>query len=432
MSNFLAFNLLSHKNKVNQFRKPFIKLSISFKLAFFVEIQARFVNNQILCMQRQDVSLVLDFRTYLRSKKRSEFTLTQLADYMACTPFGSSKRVKNEILAMLANDCANLQLPLAYMLPVKQSERAIGANTKLVYKEHFIRKQLYKPGVLNGNQLTRYFQAQLPVFYNSEYRKHELLQQPLALMNKIAESLNCVLQPFIAESGRASSFRFAIPKLYLPENFFQYIHLLPFIDPQSLMADKSLARQFFAQLYNIMRLHLFIVYCKLHNGKECDASNERSAFFSQYSYNVAGNNFSLDDVKYNILKCRKPLKPSEEKGSQGFMSIFICSKPQASKAKPFCKNDYRNRLVCGDENTDCLDLLHSGSLIQKLQINKLSEIRRPHSLSKTPKHSLRTNHTSLSQKIPGTSITNKSSCSINESETLSGLLSHKKYMRSIF
>lgn len=283
-------------------------------------------------MEKQDIALVQDYRNYLRVRNRTEFTLLQLVDHIYCKPFGSSKRTKDEILKLLTTEFVNTTKPMAFVIPKKGNLDSFRAKeTRLALLEDYIRAKISKKKVLNARRVDKYFEVQLPVFYNKEYHKHDLLQRPSVLVGKIARSI----QSSINLNGLTQTSRIkineAIPNIQFTEQFIQLIHLLPFIDPASIMADKAKGQLFFINLYNILRLHAIVEYSKLSTIRESDIQSESSQIYNGLYYNIAGDNFSLNDIKYNILQVKTK---NEVKKPYHSLSDFYATSRGAQRPGP--------------------------------------------------------------------------------------------------
>lgn len=121
-------------------------------------------------MEKQDIAIVLDFKTYLRTMKIQKFTLSQLVEHIYAMPFKSYKKTKEEITLLIKNDFANINKPLAYIVPKRfYLDKTSDASTSYIFLEDYIRASVAKKSVLNATRLGKYFPTNLPVFHNKEY-----------------------------------------------------------------------------------------------------------------------------------------------------------------------------------------------------------------------------------------------------------------------
>lgn len=311
-------------------------------------------------MEKQDIAIVLDFQTYLRSRKRQEFTLSELVEHIHSMPFNSYKKTKEEIKALLKSSFMNVSNPLAYIVPRKVSqEKSSDSRTAYMFLEDFVKCELQKKHVLNAGHVARYFPGRLPVFYNKEFLKHEMLSQPFILIDKIAKLMQCAINAKFGHEN-AVQLRDAAAKLDISEQFTQLIHLLPFIDPIALMRDRCKGQAFFVCLYNVMRLHCLVEYSRTNCLKESDIIDENLKIFDGYYYNVAGVNLSLADIRVNLLKCKNS---TDKRRVSKPLAWLLCGSGSANKCKSFGLIDYRRRLACSAPEYG-YPLLHSGLQLQ--------------------------------------------------------------------
>ena len=311
-------------------------------------------------MEKQDIAIVLEYQTYLRSRRRQEFTLSELVEHIRSMPFNSYKKTKEEITNLLKSSFANVSNPLAYIVPKKVSqEKSSDSRTVHVFLEDFIRSELQKKHVLNAGHVARYFPGRLPVFYNKEFLKHEMLTQPLILIEKIAKLMQCAMNAKFGQET-ATQLKDAAANLEISEQFTQLIHLLPFIDPTSLMQDRFKGQAFFVCLHNVMRLHCLVEYSRTNSLRDSDIVGENPKIFDGYLYNVAGVNLSLTDIRINLLKCKSS---NDKKREAKPFAWLLCGSGSSSKSKGFGLVDYRRRLVCSA--SECgFPLLHNGLQLQ--------------------------------------------------------------------
>lgn len=80
----------------------------------------------------------------------------------------------------------------------------------------------------------------------------------------------------------------AVKNLDLSEQFVQLIHLLPFIDPTSIINDTAKGRAFLIELHNVMRLHSIIEYSKTGVVRDIDPKMKTLGFFMVYRITSRG------------------------------------------------------------------------------------------------------------------------------------------------
>lgn len=335
-------------------------------------------------MEKQDVATVLEFRTYLKVKRKTAFRLDSLVDYFFYTPFQTCKRSREELTKLIVDNFADVRKPLAYILPQKvQNEGETPSKAEFIFLEDQIIKLAKKPNVLNVSRLKRYFESELPVFYNKEYQKHELLTQPFALMGKITKLLDLVIKA-VAKTPQALSLKDVAPKLELTEQFIQLVHLLPFIDPQTLISDPQKGQSFFVDLYNVMRIHGFVEYSKIAMLKDSDIIKQDSKVYTSFYYSVAGVNLNLVDLKYNLLKFKCGGRSDDQPRTNSW--LFFC-KSKSTTPKAFKALDYRQRLVCGRLGDNHIARMHAGVWLQPLVLQ--IEVSDERSTTQSPPFSVR-------------------------------------------
>ena len=314
-------------------------------------------------MEIQDIAIVLDFKTYIHSTRRKDFTLVQLINYFFETPFGKTKKTKEAVTALVRTECSNPSKPLSYVVPVRRAPSAAEwRSARYMFLEDYIRSCATGSRVMNTRRMTEYFPRQLPVFYSKEFQKHRLLGQPMALIEKLIKTFQVANASLLYQEKDNPDFAAIAPKIVLTEQFIMYTHLLPFVDPESIIADKTRARQFFTQLFNIMRVHILAEHYKTSGLK--NSEDWQNVIYEQYHYNIAGENYSLNDIRYMILGYGQA-KPSANTKSS-FLSAFLCSKRKVHVQKSQPLTDYKSRLVCGRSDSSMDPRLLSGSPLSSL------------------------------------------------------------------
>lgn len=315
-------------------------------------------------MEPEKFAKVHEFRSFLKATKEVEFTLDGMANYFTNTPFQKIKKSKNELIDIIKTEFADVGKPLAHIVPVTNYKKGISiTRTQFMLLEDYIRVSTRAKSVLNCSNFGKYFIDRLPVFYNSEYRLHESLTTPLILLQKITWALECDMQAYISKALSPPKLGDLLPNVKLSEKFVQLIHLLPFIDPQSIMSDKATGHQFFVGVYNIMRLHILTELSKSMPSKNRTTLLSDTAVYQQFYYNIAGVNLCLNDIRYGILGIHEP----DEKSNKNMKTSWICFKPIKKQVfLGFSPYDYRNRLVCGPKDGGLDVVLHSGAYYQSL------------------------------------------------------------------
>lgn len=326
-------------------------------------------------MEVANISRVQDFRAYLNSKRRVEFTLNDMAEYLSGMPFQKPTKSKDEYIHLIKQELADCSKPLAHVVPIKNSKEEIKpSKTKIVMLEDYIRIKGSKRSVLNCAKSEKYFSGQLPVFYNREYHKHEVLTTPLILMEKIVNSLDRDLRMQVRQVGNPPLLKDVLLCVAPSERFIQLIHLLPFIDPKQIITDKAAGQQFFTELYNVMRLHILMSQNANNLNKSRIAITEDATIYQNYHYNVAGVNLCLNDIRYGILGCTE----KTQSGNKITKVSWICFKaPTKQIYSQFNTYDYRNRLVCGPRSGRVAIALHEGIYYQSLTTTIMGENCQP-------------------------------------------------------
>lgn len=313
-------------------------------------------------MERQDIATVLEFRIYLSTKKKKSFTITELMNYFFRKPFGKSKKSQDEVLNLLKTEVANMAKSLSYIVPKSCPTEGIDfKKTKFVFLEDHIKQCAKKRSVLNTAQLNKYFEHELPVFYNKEYMKHGLLIDPISLVEKINRVIEHSFETIRTQANGPVDIRQAASSLSLSEQFIQLVHLLPFIDPKDIIQERKKGQSFFIRLYNVLRIHATIEFSKANSLSDADISNECSSIYQNYYYNVAGVNLTAYDIKYKLLECVKPYVKSS---MPSFFSCFGCGAGKVLSKTRLKMCDYRRRLVCGEVDKESSLDMHAGLTLQ--------------------------------------------------------------------
>lgn len=308
-------------------------------------------------MEILEVLAVLDYRNYLHTQKKTELTANELANYLRRKPFGQGKLSRHDIAEIMMANYLNVGNSVSHIVPKKSSSKPINPQTtKLLFLEDYIRLCARNKQTLNTRGLSRYFDRDLPVFYNNAYLKHDLLNSPTTLILKICVEFEKQIESCTRNLSKPLRLSEIAKKVQLSEIFVQLVHLLPFINPKTLIEDQIKGQAFWVGLYNILRLHAIIENSRKGEISDNLLLDENSKLYKRTFYCVAGMNITTKDIKYGLLGAQ-----SSRKGKGRFFKFnLICGYPARNSEKWFKPLDYRNRLICSANEPNTLKNLASG------------------------------------------------------------------------
>ncbi|KAL4449753.1 hypothetical protein ABPG74_008126 [Tetrahymena malaccensis] len=219
-----------------------------------------------------------------------------------------------------------------------------------------------KPIFLNNSESARFIQEEFEVhannslilninkesfnqqkfFFEEGYKQDIYMEDPIKLIHEI----RIIIQDLKAQALSDDGFLVDYQKISLSDIFNQqFINLickLPFINTQILRSNEEAKVSFFLNLYNILNIHSTIEQYKSNQAYQMSAA-ERSDFYNKYKYNIAGQNYSLNDIEHGILRANDNFGNSKFKT----FCLILQGKSLSDKSKPrFQQHDARNKLCC--------------------------------------------------------------------------------------
>lgn len=293
--------------------------------------------------------LLLDYRKYLKLVEKTRFRGKDLITFIVTNPFIRQFRSRSALTNQIRDLFANPAMSKIYILDSCGRSPFKDDNTQYTFLDFLIKEEIKDPYVLNCHLFENLFRSDLPVFYSSERWRHEVLEEPMMLINKIMGTIKEIVQEFVSPDGLNVDYR-NLKKSYLfITKYTQLINFLPFVDPEPLMRNQDLKRAFFINIYNAMVIHLITKHYDPHGKEICFDSPKFKKLKETCCYNIAGANITLKDIKKLILNNLSEYQPHNwlQKTSSAFKNCFTSKKNHYSNV-----SDLKSRFKADKNNND--------------------------------------------------------------------------------
>ncbi|EAS06294.1 glycoside hydrolase-like protein, putative (macronuclear) [Tetrahymena thermophila SB210] len=193
--------------------------------------------------------------------------------------------------------------------------------------------------VLNITQDSR---NQQRFFFEEGYEQDIYMEDPTKLIHDIRIIIQDLKAQALSDDGSLVDYQKISKSDIFNTQFINLICKLPFIKTQILRNNEEAKVSFFLNLYNILNIHSIIEQSKSNQAYQMSAA-ERADFYNKYKYNIAGQNYTLNDIEHGILRANDNFGNSKFKT----FCLILQGKSLSDKSKPrFQQHDARNKLCC--------------------------------------------------------------------------------------
>jgi len=118
--------------------------------------------------------------------------------------------------------------------------------------------------------------------------------------------------------------------------YIAFVSKLAYMDLSGILKNDNLTKAFFINVYNMMAIHAIIAQYNDKKKLEINADT-----FNMYKYNIAGHNYTLNDIQHGILRKNSPgTKVTFDAGTSFFS--FKAQGPRLNNADPRFKFMVKN------------------------------------------------------------------------------------------
>ncbi|KAL4501686.1 hypothetical protein ABPG72_018737 [Tetrahymena utriculariae] len=280
--------------------------------------------------------LIKDSQTQNKKLMRSTFKCRELVNWIQQQTKYPLKEIIKDINEYLFNP--TLYQQTIYILDTSKSIFSNNSDQARFIQEEF---EFHANNLLILN-IRQDSLNQQKLFFEEGYQQDIYMEDLIKLINEIRIIIQDLKGQALSDDGLLVDYQKISNSDTFNKQFINLICKLPFINTQILQNNEQAKVAFFLNLYNILNIHSIIEQQKSNQAYQMSAA-ERSDFYNKYKYNVAGQNYSLNDIEHGILRANDNFGKSKFKT----FCLILQGKSLSDKSKPrFQQNDARNKLCC--------------------------------------------------------------------------------------
>lgn len=263
------------------------------------------------------------FNTGLMLKSKPVFAGKDLVSFILDFPDFYISKTRSEIVEMLKVELANPNHQNACILPYNCSKQSFDdSSIRFVLLGGYVKISKTKLNVLNTLMFNNLFGDDLPAVYHLKHNNFDLVDDSAGFVQK----LNVIISQ-VFTTGLKSTNNPHYPLVFnnnsaAVNRYYQLINYLPFMRIRALMTDSDLRKSFFINLYNSMSLHMDTHLYEGLKANEPKLVLEKKVRTQSY-YNIAGSNYSLDNIRTDVLGCSTKRKAQNKKTRCFLASLFL-------------------------------------------------------------------------------------------------------------